>query len=98
MHACIAAGLNEDPQIEARAVTLQDPEQGLPEALLEDTDVLLWWGHAAHGDVRDETVDRVQARVLQGMGCWCCTLPLLQDLQAPDGYHLFAEVARGRRA
>src|SRR5690625_1779736 len=30
MHACIADGLNEDPQIEARAVTLQDPEQGLP--------------------------------------------------------------------
>ncbi|MBB3229194.1 ThuA domain-containing protein [Halomonas stenophila] len=68
MHACIAAGLNEDPEIEARSVTLQDPEHGLTEAVLDDTDVLLWWGHAAHGDVRDEIVDRVQARVLQGMG------------------------------
>ena len=68
MHHCIAEGLNEAEGIHANAVTLQDPEQGLSEETLENTDVLLWWGHAAHGDVLEETVDRVQARVLQGMG------------------------------
>ena len=68
MHQCIAEGLNEAEGIDATAVTLQDPEQGLSEAMLESTDVLLWWGHAAHGDVLEETVDRVQKRVLQGMG------------------------------
>nr|WP_232318749.1 ThuA domain-containing protein [Halomonas sp. GT] len=68
MHQCIAEGLNEAEGINASAVTLQDPEQGLSEATLESTDVLLWWGHAAHGDVLEETVDRVQKRVLQGMG------------------------------
>jgi len=36
--------------------------------VLENTDVLTWWGHTAHAAVEDEIVDRVQARVLQGMG------------------------------
>ena len=68
MHHCITEGLNEAAEINATAVTLQDPEQGLSEEFLDNTDVLLWWGHAAHGDVLEETVDRVQKRVLQGMG------------------------------
>jgi trehalose utilization protein len=68
MHNCIAAGLNEDPAIEAISVTLQDPEHGLAEEVLQNTDVLLWWGHAAHGQVSDEIVDRVHKRVLEGMG------------------------------
>lgn len=68
MHTAIAAGLNEDPAIEARTATLQEPEHGLTEAVLAETDVLTWWGHAAHREVQDEIVDRVQERVLQGMG------------------------------
>ena len=68
MHACIAAALNEDPAIEAGTATLQEPEHGLPEERLERTDVLLWWGHAAHGDVADEVVERVIEAVWSGMG------------------------------
>lgn len=48
--------------------TLDEPEHGLTTAVLGQTDVLLWWGHLAHGEVSDEIVDRVQARVLEGMG------------------------------
>ncbi|GMW01714.1 MAG: trehalose utilization protein ThuA [Candidatus Hydrogenedentota bacterium] len=47
---------------------LDYPEQGLPEAILASTDVMTWWGHMAHKDVSDETVDRVYSRVLEGMG------------------------------
>ena len=43
--------------------TLQEPEHGLTEARLAETDVLMWWGHAAHGKVEDEIVERVQRRV-----------------------------------
>ena len=68
MHTTIANALNEDPAIHATTATLQDPEHGLTEARLETTDVLIWWGHCAHGDVADEIVDRVQKRVLEGMG------------------------------
>src|SRR5438067_7454350 len=68
MHNCIADGLRESDEFDVRAVTLQEPEHGLTREVLQTTDVLTWWGHAAHKEVRDEIVDRVQARVLEGMG------------------------------
>ncbi|GMA61413.1 ThuA domain-containing protein [Alicyclobacillus fastidiosus] len=48
--------------------TLDEPEHGLTQECLDKTEVLLWWGHVAHGEVADEVVDRVVARVLDGMG------------------------------
>lgn len=70
MHAAIAAGIEEHLGAEARirTVTLQDPQHGLTDAVLDDTDVLTWWGHAAHDQVDDEVVARVHRRVLAGMG------------------------------
>jgi trehalose utilization protein len=71
MHACIAAGLTTGEAsegIRARTATLDQPEHGLTEAVLEETDVLTWWGHRAHDRVEDAIVDRVQRRVLEGMG------------------------------
>ncbi|NWG15197.1 MAG: ThuA domain-containing protein [Chloroflexi bacterium] len=54
--------------MQARAATLDEPEHGLTEAALAETDVLIWWGHMAHGDVQDAIVERVRQRVLEGMG------------------------------
>lgn len=68
MHTVIAAALREDAAIEAETATLQEPEHGLTEARLDRADVLLWWGHAAHGEVADEIAERVVRRVWQGMG------------------------------
>ena len=68
MHSVIADALNEDPAINAATATLDQPEHGLTADLLDRTDVLTWWGHAAHGEVADEIVDRVHKRVLEGMG------------------------------
>jgi len=68
MHGSIAAGLAESPDFETRTATLQEPEHGLTEEVLANTDVLTWWGHAAHAKVDDAIVDRVQKRVLEGMG------------------------------
>lgn len=48
--------------------TLDQPEHGLSEERLANTDVLLWWGHLAHDQVSDAIVERVQQRVLNGMG------------------------------
>ncbi len=48
--------------------TLDEPEHGLAGEVLESTDVLIWWGHGAHNEVRDDVVDRIQKRVLSGMG------------------------------
>jgi trehalose utilization protein len=68
MHGRIAEILNEDAAIEAKTATLEQPEHGLSEARLAETDVLTWWGHKAHGEVSDTVVDRVAERVWQGMG------------------------------
>jgi len=67
IHATIAEALAETG-IEARTVTLDEPEHGLTDEALAGTDVLFWWGHAAHDEVKEEVVERVVGRVLGGMG------------------------------
>ena len=57
---------NEDFVI--RAVAMDDPECGLPDAVLDDTDVLIWWAHAHHGAVPDALADKIADRVRKGMG------------------------------
>ncbi len=68
IHACIAEHLNAQKGIAADTATLDEPEHGLTAEKLDATDVLTWWAHKAHKEVSDEIVDRVQKRVLQGMG------------------------------
>jgi trehalose utilization protein len=65
IHAAIAAGLR-DPRLEVLTGTLDEPEQGLAD--LDSADVLVWWGHAAHDEVLDANVDRIQERVRDGLG------------------------------
>lgn len=48
--------------------TLDMPEHGLTDDVLNNTDVLIWWGHKAHEEVQDEIVEKVYKRVLEGMG------------------------------
>lgn len=68
MHAVIGESLGSQPDMEVKFATLDMPEHGCTEEVLNETDVLMWWGHAAHGKVKDEVVDRIQARILDGMG------------------------------
>ncbi|NQT18825.1 MAG: ThuA domain-containing protein [Planctomycetes bacterium] len=68
MHGAIAKHLAAQPGFEVRTATLDEPEHGLTEEVLNSTDVLTWWGHIAHGEVKDEIVARVKKRVLAGMG------------------------------
>jgi trehalose utilization protein len=69
MHEAIATGLRERlPDAEISTATLQESEHGLTEKRLANTDVLTWWGHMAHDQVEDAVAERVQKRVLEGMG------------------------------
>lgn len=68
MHQTLAAYLKTLSGVQVRTATLDEPEQGLPQSVVDTTDVMLWWGHLAHAEVQDTIVDRVQARVLAGMG------------------------------
>lgn len=68
LHRTIAAFLNRDSEISAGVSVITDPEQGLSEQTLDNTDVLIWWGHRYHNDVEDNLVKRVVERVRRGMG------------------------------
>lgn len=70
IHAVIGTALCNQlgDRVTVRTATLDEPEHGLTGNVLAETDVLLWWGHMAHDEVADEVVDRVQQRVLEGMG------------------------------
>jgi trehalose utilization protein len=68
IHEAIAAYLRRQGDMIVQTATLEQPEHGLTETVLAGTDVLLWWGHLAHDQVQDTIVDRVQQRVLKGMG------------------------------
>ncbi len=67
IHKAIADGIGAD-DLNIRLAALDDPEHGLSEETVNATDVLIWWGHCAHGEVKDEIVNRVHKRVLEGMG------------------------------
>ncbi|MBQ4314691.1 MAG: ThuA domain-containing protein [Lentisphaeria bacterium] len=67
LHRTIAKGIAAD-DLEIRCVSLDDPEQGLSDEIINSTDVMLWWGHCAHAEVRDDLVAKVHKRVLEGMG------------------------------
>jgi trehalose utilization protein len=70
IHGAIAESLRTElgENVVVRTATLDEPDCGLPEALLDEADVVVWWGHVAHDQVPDELAARVQRRVLDGMG------------------------------
>lgn len=67
IHAFLRDVLKSE-EIEVTTATLDEPEQGLPDAVLSSTDVLIWWGHVRHKLVADELVERIEKRVQEGMG------------------------------
>lgn len=68
IHGCIAQFLGQEEDFTVRTATLDEPECGLTQEVLDNTDVLFWWGHMAHPEVPDEIAVRVQQSVLKGMG------------------------------
>src|SRR5208283_2971380 len=71
INTAIAEGLKplEAKGWEIVKASLNDPDQGLGDELLQSTDVLIWWGHKKHGEVKDELVSRIEKRVKEeGMG------------------------------
>ena len=66
LHAVIAEFLGECDDIEVSLAALDDEFCGLPDEKLENTDVLVWWGHVAHHLVPDELADKIRDRVFAG--------------------------------
>lgn len=68
LHGAIANHLKKTADYDVRTATQDEPDHGLGQDVVDSTDVLTWWGHLAHSEVKDEIVDRVYKRVLAGMG------------------------------
>lgn len=69
INGAIAEGLASLEGWEVVTASLNDPDQGLPDELLNRADVLIWWGHTKHGQVKDALVDKIVKRVKEdGMG------------------------------
>ena len=68
IHGAIAEMLGHDNEYNITTATLDMPECGLADNVLNNTDVLIWWGHCAHDKVPDEIAEKVRQRVLSGMG------------------------------
>ena len=45
---------------------LNDPEQGLSDSVLDQTDVLIWWGHVRHSEVKPEKSKGIVKRIKAG--------------------------------
>ncbi len=67
IHGAIASFLKKE-DFNVKTATLDEAEHGLTEDVLNNTDVLVWWGHMAHHEVSDAVVEKVKQRVLDGMG------------------------------
>ena len=71
IRGAVASGLNKlgKKQVIARTANLDEPELGCPDALLYETDVLIWWSHARQGEVGEDIASRVKYHVHErGMG------------------------------
>ena len=68
IHRALAEFLGREEDISVRTATLYDEHCGITKEILDETDVLLWWGHAKHGEVPDEVAELVRDAVLDGMG------------------------------
>jgi len=69
IYQAIADFLVESGQFGQVKTALQpQPQHGLTDEVLADTDVLLWWAHCYHHEVDDAIVEKVYNRVLEGMG------------------------------
>ena len=71
IHAVVAEALRANGIAQVRTATLDEPAQGLPDAVLNATDILVWWGHLSHDEVSDERVEAVCRRIHAGMGFVC---------------------------
>ena len=67
LHQTIAEFLQCD-DIQVKTATLEDENCGITKEILDEIDVLIWWGHVRHHLVPDEVAALVRDAVHAGMG------------------------------
>ncbi len=64
----VAEHLKTCEDMQVTSVNMYMPEYGLPDQLLNETDVLIWWAHVAHDAIPDQLAEKIRDRVWKGMG------------------------------
>ncbi len=62
----IAEHLSQFDDLEVKSVGLDDPGQGVSKDVLDNCDVLIWWGHARQDEITPETGRKIVDRVRLG--------------------------------
>ncbi len=62
----IAEQLAQHDDFEVLSVGIDDEDMGLGDDILDNCDVLLWWGHVRHGDVPQEKAREIAERIQAG--------------------------------
>jgi trehalose utilization protein len=62
----IADYLRRQPNLLVRSVSIDDPQKGLSDEVLDQCDVLIWWGHVRNGDISEAEAAKVVSRVREG--------------------------------
>jgi len=64
----IIAEFTKKEGFKVKTATLDEPDHGLSDEVLNSTGVLVWWSHMANEEVRDDIVEKIHKRILEGMG------------------------------
>jgi trehalose utilization protein len=62
----IADHLKKGPGLSVKSVRLADEQQGLGDEVLDNCDVLVWWGHVRNAEVTPETGRKIVERIKAG--------------------------------
>lgn len=62
----IASYLKKQPGLSVKSVRMNDPEQGLSSEVLDNCDVLIWWGHRRQQEITPETGQALVERIRAG--------------------------------
>lgn len=62
----VADYLGKQPGLRVISANIDQPEKGLLASLLDNTDVLIWWGHARHNEITSEMAKDIVARIKRG--------------------------------
>src|SRR3954465_5223533 len=62
----IAEHLRKNSNLQVTSANLSQPNQGLSEEILDQTDVLAWWGHRRQDDVLQKMGDAIVERIKAG--------------------------------
>jgi len=68
IHGVLEGFLAAEADLRVACATLDEPECGLTRERVDAADVIIWWGHSAHGEVPDAIAERVTESVLKGCG------------------------------